>query len=88
MPNNNDDDLRNRLAVLEQQLGLRNNNDLVLPFNFIIKNFRKLFYMTSEQLVSTGCCYPLYYTIGTTPIATMGNGDKLTRQFIGTRQLF
>ena len=28
MPNNNDDDLRNRLAVLEQQLGLRNNNDL------------------------------------------------------------
>ena len=27
MPNN-DNDLRNRLAVLENQLGLRNNNDL------------------------------------------------------------
>ena len=27
MPNNNDD-LQNRLAVLEQQLGLRNSNDL------------------------------------------------------------
>ena len=28
MPNNNDDDLRNRLAVLEQQLGLRDNTNV------------------------------------------------------------
>jgi len=28
MPNNNDNDLRNRLAVLEQQLGLRDNTNV------------------------------------------------------------
>lgn len=28
MPDNNDNDLRNRLAVLEQQLGLRGNTDV------------------------------------------------------------
>ena len=38
MPNNNDDDLRNRLAVLEQQLGLRDNNDLATRNNTNIQD--------------------------------------------------
>ena len=59
MPNN-DNDLRNRLAVLENQLGLRNNNDIARNNNNT--DIQGDLFGSTGNLNRTGTCH----TINTT----------------------